>query len=330
MRRPVRVPFRHSFSPMTIPSVLSAPLLRGVGVLLLLAGALVVTACDSLQASDASTPLDAPAAESGTLGALITTTTSTLDLTGAQAAQMETLAARFEGPPDPGALWTAAAEMHATLTDAQVDSLADRLRTAAERLAERRANADRPRGPRLQRPQRPTGLLDSLDLSDDQTEALRSLRADYRTQYADLVAQHDAGADPSDVAAAYVELATALRSDAADILTDEQQAQIDARRDARSERREAMHDARNAALALTALQADGFNAMRHLEGRGPALLRDVDTWFAAREALLTDTQAEITVVHASLVAQHVRQRFQQRRPGGGGFGRPGGFGGSNR
>ena len=320
--------------------------------LLAVAFLLVVgTACDTLQADDATA--DVAASEDAiTLDALITNTAAPLDLSGSQSDQMGDVARRFEGePPEPGALWTAAAEMHATLTPEQIDSLETRLRTMAERIANRRGNGpgNGPGfgrgmggpgmgGPGMSGPgmggpgmsgngMGPGGPGAGLDLTDEQRDDLRAIRDAYREQFADLLATYEDGTvSESEAATAYVELAAAMRDEVHAVLTEEQRAQIEERRAEGSDRRAAMQDARNTALALSDLQADGINALRQLE-RGPRRARlagDFDAWLTARDALLTDVQTEITIVHASLVAEHVRQRMQNRRGPGGGFGGPGG------
>jgi Spy/CpxP family protein refolding chaperone len=349
---------------MTIPLFSRRPFhthlhrLAGIGVaaLLLVVGA----ACDTLQAVDGTSADAAVSDDAITLDALITSTTSPLGLSGSQSDQMGDVARRFQGePPQPGALWTVAAEMHATLTSEQVDSLETRLRTVADRFAQRSGNGPRsgqgfepgtppmggpgmgqgPSGPGMNgpRPSGPGGPWAGLDLTDEQREALHAIRSTYREQYQALIAEYEAGdVSENEAASAYVELASALRKAAHAVFTEEQRTQIEARRADNEARREELQAARNEALALSDGQANGFDAMRQLEmgpRRGLRLAHDFDAWRIAREALLTDVQTEITIVHAALAAEHMRRMMQQRRgPSGGpgmsgGFGGPGGFGG---
>jgi Spy/CpxP family protein refolding chaperone len=306
-------------------------------VLLLVVG----TACDATQASDDADTDAVASEETVTLDALIAGTTASLGLSGPQSDRMGDLARRFRGqPPRPGALWTAAAEMHATLTGEQIDSLEARLRAMSERLATRRGHGPRHgpgfglgtppngrgmsgpgmgrRGPRGAGPHGPGA---GPDLTDEQKEALREIRSTYRQQYQDLIGQYaDGDVAESEAANAYIELAAALREEAHAVLTDEQRAQIEERRERWGERRAARQAARNEALTLSEVQANGYDAMRQLE-RGPrrrgGFVGNFDAWLTAREALLTDEQTEITIVHASLAAEHMRRMMQHRRGSGG-------------
>ncbi|NBB73800.1 MAG: hypothetical protein GVY35_08990 [Bacteroidetes bacterium] len=326
--------------------------LAGIGVAALLL--VIGTACDTLQAVDGTSPDAAVSDDAITLDALITSTTSPLGLSGSQSDQMGDVVRRFQGePPQPGALWTAAAEMHATLTSEQVDALETRLRTLADRFANRGGNGPRngqgfghgtppngggingpgmgQHGPRGQGPNGPGGPWASLDLTDEQKETLHAIRSTYREQYQALIAEYEAGdVSETEAASAYVELASALREAAHAVFTEEQLAQIEARRAESEARREELQAARNEALALSDGQANGFDAMRQLEmgpRRGLRLAHDFDAWLTAREALLTDVQTEITIVHAALAAEHMRRMMQQRRGPSGGPGMSGGFGG---
>lgn len=315
--------------------------LRLVASMLAVALLLVVgTACDTLQASDDANAEASVSDDAITLDALIASTASTLGLSSPQSDQMGEVARRFRGQsPEPGALWTAAAEMHTTLTPDQIGSLEARLRTMAERIANRRGNGPR-NGPGFGRGtpgngpgmggRGPYGSGGGLDLTDEQREELRAIQSAYREEYEDLIAEYEAGdVSETEAAHAYIDLADALREAAHAVFTDEQRTQIEERREERSERRAAMQAARNEALNLSDVQADGFTAMRHLEKgtrRGLGFAGTFDAWLTAREALLTDVQTEITIVHAALVAEHMRRMMQHRRgrgPGGG----PGGFGG---
>lgn len=326
------------------------------GVLAVAALFVVGTACDAIDASEEATVASTPD-EAITLDALIASTTSALDLSSAQSGHMEEVERRFRGqPPEPGALWTAAAEMHPSLTSEQIDSLEARLRTRAQRLADRRGNfpengpgfgAGGPpngpgmggpgmRGPGMGGPQGggpngPGGPWAELDLADEQVEALREIRDTYRQQYQDLIAQYEEQeVSETEAATAYTELATALREEVHDVLTEEQRTQVEERLENQNDRREALQAARNDALALSALQADGFDAMLQLENgprRPSGFVGNFDVWLIGREALLTDVQTEIAIVHASLVAEHMHRKMQLRRgqgPGGMGPGGPGG------
>jgi Spy/CpxP family protein refolding chaperone len=328
----------------------------GIVALLLVLG----MACDTIQAVDDTNAEAAASDDAITLDALIASTASPLGLSGPQSDQMDDVVRRFQGqPPQPGALWTAAAEMHTTLTSEQVDALEARLRTMADRFANRSGDGPRsgqgfghgapssgggmgqgPNGPGMNgpSPNGPGAPWVDLDLTNEQRETLHAIRSTYREQYQALIAEYEDGdVSETEAASAYVELADALREAAHAVFTEEQRAQIEARRAEHAERREELQAARNEALDLTDVQANGFNAMRQLEmgpRRGLRLARDFDAWLTAREALLTDTQTEITIVHASLKTEHMRRMMQQRRghgPGrrgpGGGPGGLGGFGG---
>lgn len=315
-------------------------LLAGMGALALLL--LVGMGCDAIVASE---DVGADAAEEAiTLDALITSTASPLGLSGPQSERLGDVARRFRGqPPQPGVLWTVAAEIHPELTSEQVDMLEARLRTIAERLADRRDDGRRNGPPNgsgrgapgmgQEGPNGPRGPDAGLDLTDEQREALREIRGAYRTEYRTLIAAYEAGdVSEAQVATAYIELAAALREEARAVFTEEQRAQIAERRADGDQRRQELQAASNEALGLTDLQADGFGAMRQLEmglHRGILLVHHFDAWLTAREALLTDVQTEITIVHAALVVEHRCRMMQERRgPGEGPGGRgPGGSGG---
>lgn len=321
------------------------------------AGALLVlvTACDTLQASDESLDDAALEEDEVSLATLIADTATSLNPTDEQADAIGAVAGRFEGqPPEPGLLWEAAAELHATLTTTQIDSLEDRLRSTAERIAERRSerggfgggpgmhNGPPQGGPGGMGPGGggPGGMgpgggdAEPLNLTDEQRDELRALRQTSADALAATVAAFvDGSLSEDEVMAAYQTLLADREAAFREILTDEQEAIVDERRAEREARRDEMTAARNAALDLADEQAAAFTALHLLEPRR-ALIASFDTWLNARDAILSYTQTDITIVHASLRAEQMRQRRGNRGPGGrfgggpgNGAGGPGGFGG---
>jgi Spy/CpxP family protein refolding chaperone len=289
---------------------------RAFRSLLSLAGAFVLlAACHTATGTNAQDP---PASITAVL-------TNTLD----------TLPTGEGGAPPPGTMWQAAAELHPTLSPLQIDSLEDRLRTGAERIRGRRGRGKGSRRPRGDRPGRGHGpwrhgpaaaFGKALDLTDDQRAALREIRTTYAGELKTTAEQAAAGSlSQAEAVAAYSALQAERQAAVREVLTDEQETLLEERRAERSERRAAMEAARDDALDLTEAQSDAFTALRILEPRR-APIRSFDLWLAAREAILSDTQTELVIVHAALRAEHMRRhrKGRFRGPGGGPNGPNGG------
>lgn len=328
-------------------------LARGLVALLLVAA---VTACDS---NPAATLDELTAAERSTLAATLSTE---LDLSTAQAEQINSLLAGTD-KPEPGRLWTLAAELQQTLTDEQKAVLFEKVEQHRARMQENRQQrfqqGDQRRGqrfnrnaqrPGMRRPQGMRGVSSDL-LTPEQQEQVTALREAHREQMQTLI---EARQDGSLAPEAFREQAQALREQMRDamqnLLTDEQKATLEQRRQERqttaTERRDAVAAARAEALGLNGEQEAALEALNEKHRAERQALReqrradnlDRDGIRAATQALrdahkaalaeiLTEEQLEIVELHAALqsgIAAARRGSFRGRQgiDGPRGFGRP--------
>ena len=233
-------------------------------------------------------------------------------------------------PVEPGRLWRVAAAVQDTLSDAQFTRIEDRLRTLSGRFSER--SGPRDDSPRLRRPgmgRRALSVLADLDLTEEQKDALKDLRAAYRPQIRTLIRQRrDGTITPEDVRAQMQTLRAEMRGNMRSILTEAQRTLLAERRAERRARREAARAVRAEVLGLTAAQEEQLAALRTDPDARPRLVEDYDAWKASFAEILTEEQVEITIVHAALRAKVRAERVQNRRPGRDGNGPRGGrFGG---
>ncbi len=265
---------------------------------------------------------------------------------------------------EPGFLWTLAAELQATLSDEQKQRLFD---LAAQR-ADGGPGMGRPGGPGHGGPgglgpgnrpghggpghgdaeRAPCFTLDDV-LTDAQQAAIEEIRERYRAQIEPLLeARRNETITPEEFRAQMEALRAAMQAEIDALLTDEQKADIEARREAcraegeaeREARREAERAAMIEALGLTGEQVAALDALHEAQkAERDALLAQLDAGTLTREDVQTalaalhdaadaalqdlfdETQWEIKLIHDALAS---RMRGIAGRRGPGGFGRPSG------
>ena len=205
--------------------------------------------------------------------------TEGLDLTADQSAALDALGTRY-ADADRATLWTAAADVAAILTDAQIDQL-QQAATArrSERSGARGERTRRPRGERRARPDgerraRPDGERrarpdgdrrqraprgERTELTDAQREALRAVRDDVRARTEALVTQFRDGALTEDQ---FVERTKALREEATRRSAEALPAEAAQRMAERHAQRDAEKTARERALGLTDAQKAQLQSRR--------------------------------------------------------------------
>jgi Spy/CpxP family protein refolding chaperone len=272
---------------------------RRLPVVLILLLGLGLVGCDSNSSADdpAST---APAATAKSADETAAALSTSLSLSPDQStALQEALSARDADAP--GALWGVAADLHDQLTPEQIDQLTA---TVQERRAARHREGSR-KGPRKKhRAQRRQRMADALGLTDAQRTALADVRAQYRDQLTDLHDQRRAGTFDEADAEEWRTLRAEMRAAMTDVLTPEQRDQLEARRDAHRERREAVRTARAEVLQFTDAQRAQW-ADLHARRKGRAHhhgrhRRGEDEASSSARSMLTDTQREIIVLHRVL------------------------------
>lgn len=229
------------------------------------------------------------------------------------------MATDAQDDPIPGLLWKAAAALRDDLTETDIDSLEENLRTridlmrgqsGPQRGMRRGMRQDAPDRPRRGRMERPMG--NRMNLTGDQRDAMRDLRQEYADKLSDTVATLMAdGASQSDALSTYQELAAEREAALREILTDEQASMMNRRRATRMAQHADRRAAREEALSLTSEQLAGLMALHRLEWR-PAVRGNIDQWLQARKAILSDSQMEIVIIHAALRADRMRGRFGPR------------------
>jgi len=233
---------------------------------------------------------------------------------------------------DPGVLWTVAADLHETLTDAQKERLFERNRALRRELhSEMR---DGPRGAVWNRLPRGVRQVLRESLTDAQQDELRALRRELRTAIRDARTQLQDGAlTPEQFRTNVQELRTDFREDARAVLTDAQRERLQSLREAAAERRAERKAARTTVLNLTDAQQEAIGTTREdtrarirtirIEQISGARDRDEarqaihDARSAMHETLretLTDVQYETIRLHRSLVLR-VRARLVNERRG---------------
>jgi Spy/CpxP family protein refolding chaperone len=240
-------------------------------------------------------------------------------LSDEQAASIrEVLEGYRQQDPEPGLLWHAAREVRDRLTDEQ----AARLREAVgERRQARRSGrapqAERPRPKRRRawRTNARAGVADRLDLSEEQKEELRRVRAPYGEELRALRQKHRAGTFGPEDAERLREVRNEVRAAMRAVLTDDQQDRLDEMRAARAERREAVRAARAEALGLTdeqkaAVEAAFEEAVEGLRGGGPAVRPHGLRGAMRRQAreILTAEQRDVVLIHRLLVHRVSKER----------------------
>jgi hypothetical protein len=234
--------------------------------------------------------------------------------------------------PAPGLLWTVAADLHETLTDAQKERLFERSRVLRREL--RSEMRDSPRGAAWNRLPRGVRQVLRESLTDAQQDELRVLRREFRTAIRDARTQLQDGAlTPEQFRTNVQELRTDFREDARAVLTAAQRERLQALREAAAERRAERKAARAEVLGLTDAQQETISTARQetrerirtirIEQISGARDRDDarqairDTRAAMHATLretLTDVQYETIRLHRSLVLR-VRARLVDERRG---------------
>ena len=222
--------------------------------------------------------------------------TAGLDLSQDQETKLDAVAARHT-TAEPGATWRLAADVEAILTDAQVQSLAEKRAEHRTRRSERRG----PSGEKAGRGRKAGGLL---GLTEAQREQMKAGREAMRTQHEALRAQLQSGA-LSD--AEYAERSRALRDEAKAAFD---AALTDAQRRTMQEaaaRREAERAAREAVLQITPAQKAAYEAARADAARSGER--------GAKAEVLTEDQRQIVAVHRALSMRQGRKGARVERPG---------------
>ncbi len=314
-------------------------------------------ACDS--SPSALLDEEATSAELTDLAARLSTD---LGLSTEQAQEINSLfAVSGDEKPEPGHLWTVAAALQKTLTDAQKATLFENLEQRTAALAEgmkgrrfkegeqgRRRHfqqGEKGNARRLKRKGEPraNGLSDFL--TTEQQEQMKALReAKQEAMKALMEARQDGSLSPED----FREQAKALREKGHEemqaLLTDEQKATFEEKRDERKarfgEHREAASEARNEALGLSADQEAALASMREThQAERKALVEKIRAGNLDREAakaefealretnkaalaeILTPEQVEIVEIRNALAGGVALRRAGRR--GARGFGGPG-------
>ena len=303
-----------------------------------------VAACDS----DPSALVDeeATSAELTDLAARLSTD---LDLSTEQAQAINSLVTVSDGErPEPGRLWTVAAELQQTLTDEQKTTLFETVEQRAAELAEgrqgRRFNRDKQGNTRRFQRQgdKGSGFLNEF-LTPEQQEHMKALREANREEMKALMEARQTGSLSQE---AFREQARALREanreEMQALLTDEQKATLEEKRDERkaaaAEAKERATAARTEALGLSVDQDAALASMREAhQAERKALVEkiragdldreavkaQVETAREARKAalaeILTPEQVEIVEIHNALtggIALRRAGRFGARGFGG--------------
>jgi len=290
---------------------------------LILGLTLVLAACDT--SSNVSSPNDDATASPDASLAIVSEATSSAGLSSDQSDTVRSILTDLER--EPGALWAASARIHDALGTEATVALAEDLRQTnvearAERRHEIRRRADRRRAPRADRRGTADGRLDRmrslLNLTEDQQATIDSLRAAYRAEMRSLRESIDGRPSP-EARDQFRSLRTEMRAEIEAVLTDEQRAQIQERREARqakrTERRDAMQSTRADALGLMGEQQAAFDALRaDVKAQRDAGERPDRQALRDRAAeILTDEQEAITALHHAL-AGTMRTRAMQGRP----------------
>jgi len=171
-----------------------------------------------------------------------------------------------------------------------------------------------------------------LDLSQEQIDAIQDVLEKYRPQLEAVRDQVRDGSLTREEARDQVgPIRDAIRTEIEALLTPEQLAAIDDRKMDRENAREEAQAAKADALGLTAQQQAQIDALRDApktEGTREELR---EAHRAALEAILTDEQLEIVAVHEALRGHGMLRRFSGGQGFGGGEGdRPGRHGGFGR
>lgn len=300
--------------------------------------------CDSMDAttrgSNAST--DDPA-----LSQLAAGLAESASLSSTTAQQVNTILARHAGDErEPGFLWYVAADLQATLSDDEKERILarpERNENQGPRFRQRRGGNDRDRGLRQnRRGSRGDGFLNDL-LTDEQRDQLKAIRESYGPQRRALRDSARSGVLSREEARTQAQaLHEAMRAEIDALLTDEQKAALEAKREERRADREvhtaAVRAAMQDALDLTDEQVatletlkeeqkEAFDALREQfgqEGFDREQFREQRStlrteYQEALAGILSEAQLETVKIHHVLA----RHRIGHRATQGGRQGPPG-------
>jgi Spy/CpxP family protein refolding chaperone len=249
--------------------------------------------------------------------ALVTLSTEA-SLSSSETSTLRDLIASYDDEIDePGALWPLAADIHEELSREQIERLKAQLQERRERMQERgRFGPPGNPGPRF-RDFRPR-WVQKLDLTTEQEEELRAIRAEYRDSLNVLREKCRAGTvDESDAErwqALHAEMREAMRA----VLTDEQRAQLEALLDEKKARLEAIQEARAEALELTDEQREQFDSLRTPFGEPGERFLTRCTREDGEErpfaSILTEEQREIVMIHHLLLRSKMQEEEDPRGP----------------
>jgi len=294
--------------------------------LLIVGLSFVLAACDTssnVASSNENEEVVAPSPDANL--AIASAAATSAGLSGDQSESVRSILTDLER--EPGALWAASARIHDALGTEATVTLAESLRKTsiearAKRRHEIRRRTDRRRGPRADRRSTADARLDRmrslLNLTEDQQATIDSLRVAYRSEMRSLRGSIDGRPSP-EARDQFRALRTKMRAEIKAVLTDEQRAQIQTRRETRqakrTERRDAMQSARTDALGLTSEQQAAFDALRaDVKAERKAGERPDRQALRDRAAeILTNEQEAITALRRALAGTMRTRAMQGRR-----------------
>jgi hypothetical protein len=289
---------------------------------------------------DADSALEADDADfSVVLGDL----TEGLGLTDDQISAVREVIEAYRGQGrEAGALWYAAADLQGVLNSDQIAAIGARSAETGERTGDRRSRGRRGSGPGEGFREGNGseggrhGSLDALDLSDEQLEQLKEIRESYAPELAAIrdgvrdgsVSREEAGERMEAIREAMHQAMQGILTADQIALLEEHRAEVEARRsevESRrgevrrqwEERREDERAAMISALDLTEEQVaalDALNERPERESRpSPKEMQELrDAHQQALLDVLDDDQAEIWILHHSLVRSFARHRASGR------------------
>ncbi len=319
----------------------------------------------TLAACDSSTGVGGlDAAESFSIDDTVMSIALDLGLSAEETAVLSASFAKFgdgslDGDKAPGFLWHVAAELHATLSEEQRARLFERLERAGDQRHRGgqgvQQQHSRRGGPSMGGQNGPRGnALEQLGLSDEQKEAIKTIREAYKLQIEAILAQRET-LTRAEIKEQLNALQETIKSEIEDVFTDEQKAQLEQlKADAearRAEREASMQANREAArevmievLGLTDDQVTHLMALRESAKAERDAIRELiesgtdretveaqvearrEAHEAAFASIYDDTQYEIVRIHQAI---SMRLKTKKRQHGQGGQSIRPGQGGRN-
>lgn len=320
------------------------------GGLLALGLTLAVAACDTTGSS-----ADTSSQDTADVNALAGQTASNLNLSDDLAEKLKASFAAYEGErSEAGFLWRVSDDLQAKLTDSEFAELQTALEQRPEAREGRRGKRGFRRGGRRGGPQQNArhggergahleALAEEIDLTDEQQEQLKAIHQDTRAAMQELrQARRDGSMTPNELREQAMTIREQTKADVQAVLTPEQQAELEARREAKKAERQARREESQAIMAevleLTAEQQDALDALRdEAKAERKAVREQIQSGNVDREALrtqredtrdtyqsaladiLTEDQYETVVIHHALAKRLLKARHAHRagRFGGG-------------